>query len=78
MDLYGVFQGAHITHDIVWRLTVDDVVELGLTVGQKKRYFEAVKKEENLKGIFLLFLITIAISLHVGIHIFKNIFSPYS
>ena len=47
MDLYPIFIRDGVTYDIVWKLTKDHVEHMGLNVGQKIRYFEAVDAEAD-------------------------------
>merc|ERR1712080_506372 len=45
-DLYGIFKRQGITKPILWDLDLSELHEIGLNVGQRKRYLKA--KKENL------------------------------
>ena len=44
-ELYPTFLRESVTLDVLWLLTENDVREMGLTVGQRRRYFLAAEKE---------------------------------
>jgi len=46
LDLYGIFKRQGITKPILWDLDLSELHEIGLNVGQRKRYLKA--KKENL------------------------------
>ena len=49
MDAYELFRNHSITHDILWTLSENEIKEIGLNLGQRRRYLLAVeaRKEEN-------------------------------
>ena len=47
LDIYEAFLKHEITHDLAWSLTKDELKEIGLTLGQQKRYLAAAKKDNK-------------------------------
>ena len=60
-DLHQLFVREGVARDIMWKLTIDDAKEIGMNVGQRRRYFLALEQEikhnpELNKGMLLPFL----------------------
>ena len=46
-SLFRALHGAGITKDIIWELSEDDLKELGMSLGDRKRFLKAKLQWEN-------------------------------